>query len=375
MVAREHLFLLMARCYEVRQHLAGLQFLDTDKNQLRDELIRYADAIYSLPPDRVNRESKDYHAKMAIVITSMMSFLIELHNNAINQELQYVVTKLALDWSIDPRTNIILFCHGDFAVRHYDPSVFYVLNRLYSFSFTKQPRIVYLPREYDGDILFSSVVFHEVGHMVENDRKLGGKVFDELFNIISMNNKSTILRHYFRLDFNQSSINEDRMKAYIKEYIADLFGSQYLGKHILHFLDCHEALHRDKDTSDHPCFECRKKLVESFMAASANSYKTTDKFLQIIINVFHNEPAIPDLISRDVNLSENAILLGNSQELSGSQELFSLFSSAWRASLKGIEGAEIARGMVRGTLTRYDYYSVINNATKQSIIDYKSANP
>ena len=174
MVTREHLYMLMARCYEKSQQLAGLTFTEAEKNQLRDELVAYAHAIYTLSINRVNTENRDYHARMSILLTQMMTFLVDSHNNPINRELEYVVRKLVTDWNINLNTNIILFSHGDYAVLHYNASVFKVLNQLYRLTFSRQPRIVYFPREYDGDVLFSSVVFHEVGHMVENDRSLGG---------------------------------------------------------------------------------------------------------------------------------------------------------------------------------------------------------
>lgn len=375
MVTREHLYLLMARCYETSQQLAGIQIKDADKNQIRNELIAYANAIYAFNLEKTSGKERDIHARMSIIVTEIMTYLIECSVNPINQELQYVVRKLAATWGIDPRTNLILFCHGDYAVRHYPPIYISWLQSLYNLGFLKQPRIVYLPREYDGDLLFSSVVFHEVGHMVEIDRSLGGKVYDELLKMIR-NTNCTIFRMYFKPEYNQKEINEERVRSYIKEYIADLFGSQYLGRHILHFLDCHESLHRDKDSTDHPSFECRAKLVDSFLNFSSNNPpQTSDKFLQIIINVFHNESAIPDLCFRDNQLSEDDLLSGNRKELGNTQELFSLFSAAWRASLRGIQDAKTAQGIQDGELSRYDYYSSINNATKQSIIDYIAANP
>lgn len=375
MVTREHLYMLMARCYEKSQQLAGLTFTEAEKNQLRDELVAYAHAIYTLSIKRVNTENRDYHARMSILLTQMMTFLVDSHNNPINRELEYVVRKLVTDWNINLNTNIILFSHGDYAVLHYNASVFKILNQLYRLTFSRQPRIVYFPREYDGDVLFSSVVFHEVGHMVENDRSLGGKVYDELIKTIQ-NPRATILKNYFIPDYDQKAVNEDRMRAYIKEYISDLFGAQYLGRNILHYLNCHDSLIRKKDTSEHPCYDCRERLVESFMNyTSVNPNRTTDKFLQIIIDVFHNEGAIPDLRLRDLNLSKDNLVRGNNHVLANQQELFSLFSAAWRASLSGLSAVEAARGMANGALSRYDYYNTINEATKQSVADYMVINP
>lgn len=375
MVSREHLYLLMAKCHEMGQHISRLNFINPEENQLRDELVNYSQSIYTLHIDRVNRENRDFHARMTIFVMELMSCLIEFHDNPINQELQYVVKKLAAEWKVDLGSNIILFAHGNYAVRHYPEAYFSILTKLYLQSFSKRPRIVYLPREYDGDVIFSSVVFHEVGHMVENDRSLGGKVYDELIKIIS-NPRSTILKNYFRADYDKPGINEDRFRAYIKEYISDLFACQYLGKNILHFLNCYEALSRKVDTSDHPCYESREKMVESFMNyMSSNPHSTSDTFLQIIVNVFHNEAAIPDLGFRDLNLSKDAFLHGNRLALTNLSELFSSFSASWRASLSGLNAVETARGMAHGTLSRYDYYNSINQAIKQSIADFMVNNP
>ena len=373
MITREHLFLLMGRCYKTSQQLAGLVFAEDEKNQLRDELLAYADAIYNLHINRVNTENRDYHARMSILVTEMMKFLMASHNLTINPELEYVTKRLALEWGIDSNTNIILFSHGDYAVRHYDASVFQGLVNCYGLTLTKKPRIVFFPQEYEGDVLFSSVVFHEVGHMVENDKSLGGKIYDELIKEIK-NPRATILKNYFRLDYDQPALNEERLRYYIKEYVSDIFAAQYLGKNILHYLNCRESLNRKKDTSDHPCYECREKLIDSFLNCNpSNVNSTSDKFLQIILKVFHN--TVYDLAFHDLNLSKDGLLRGNIYAVTNQEELFSLFSAAWRASLSGTHAVETARGMRNGTLSRFDYYDIINEATKQSVTNYMANNP
>ena len=373
MITREHLFLLMARCHKISQQLAGLVFAEADKNQLRDELVAYANAIYTLPILRVNTDNRDIHAALSIYVTQMMRYLIESHNHPINPELEYVVRKLAQEWGIDPNTNIILFSHGDYAVLHYGASVFQALVKNYHLPLSKHPRIVYFPKEYDGDVLFSSIVFHEVGHMVENDKSLGGLVYDEVIKEIK-SPRATILNNYFKLDYDQPAINEARMKSYIKEYISDLFGAQYLGRNILHFLNCHEATRRKEDTGDHPCFECREKLVESFMQCMVmNIHTPSDKLLKIIMDVFHNK--VDDLTLRDLNLTKDNLVRGNNHTLVNQHELYSLFSAAWRASLSGINAVETARGIANGSLSRFDYYDSINEATKHSLAVYIANNP
>lgn len=375
MVTREHLYLLMARCYEASQRLAGLQMVDADRSNLRDDLIGFAETIYLFNLEKSNEKDRNTHAQLALIVTELISYLIEFHTNPKNRELQYVVTKLAAEWGIDPRYNIILFSQGAYSVRHFHPLVFAWLQSYYNRTFSKIPRVVNLPREYDGDILFSSVVFHEVGHMVENDRSLGGKVYDELIKLIR-NPKATVLKNYFRPDYDKGALVEDRIRAYIKEYIADVFGAQYMRNHILHFLNCHESLRQDADTSDHPSFKCREKFVKSFLDCfSRPSPDTSDDLLRTIIKVFQNEGAIPDLCLRDLNLDEEEIIRGNSTVLASTQEMFSIFSSAWRASLKGIGNAETVRGMEHGSLSRYEFYSSINNATKRSITGFMANNP
>lgn len=375
MVTREHLYLLKARCYQASQQLSGMTFPDADTNQIRDELIAYANVIYNLNIERTVEKDRNLHARLIIVVTELISCLVESYVNPIDPELPFVVRKLASEWGIDIRTNVILFSHGPYSVRHFAPWVFGLLESLYGIRFSKKPRVVYLPREYDGDVLFSSVVFHEVGHMVERERSLGGKVYDELLKSVR-SSSSAIFKDYFRPEFNQASINEKRVRDYIKEYISDLFGGQYLREHILHYLECYESLRRDEDSPDHPCFECRARLVNSFLSySSKNPPQTSDRFLNIIIDVFHNEAAIPDLQLRDRDLPEDDFLAGNSKRLANDQELFSLFSAAWRASLRGIGAAESARNMTAGSLSRNDYYSSINGAAKQSISDYMAANP
>lgn len=373
MLTREHLYVVMAKCYKVRNRIALLNFADNDRNVLRDELVRYADAIYSLSGTEAASASKLQHAHYAHYITELMSFLEESFYITQNQEIEYVVKKIATSWNIDPHHNLFIFCQGDFAVRHYDITLFRGLNRIYHFPLTKIPRIIFIPKSNYGDLLFTPILFHEVGHMVEYDSNIGAQVYTSLINKIKNTSKSTILKNYFYLDYEATVKSEARLRSYIKEYVSDIFGSQYIGVHILHHLNCISTLNRDNNSETHPSYKSRKKLVNSFIAyLSSPVHATSDDFLQMIIDAFHNTAGIPDLANSITPLNMREIQCGNVLVLNNQKELTSIFIAAWEAVLSGINTVERLRGIPNGSLTRLNYYESINNAVKHSIDNYRA---
>lgn len=373
MLTREHLYIMMAKCHEVRNRITLLNFPDQDRNVLRDELVSYADAIYSISEVEAVSPRKNLHAYNAHHLTGLMTFLEESYYVTTNHEIEYVVKKIASSWNIDLNHNVLLFCQGNFAVRHYDINLFRLLNTIYHFPLTKTPRIVFIPKSNHGDLLFTPILFHEVGHMVEHDANLGGQVYTSLIDYLRNRSRSTLLKNYFYLDFEAQEKSEARMRSYIKEYIADIFGSQYIGKHILHHLNCTSTLNRDNNSNTHPSYKSRKRMVESFMSYITNpAHVTTDIFLQMIIDAFHNMPDIPDLTSFQTALNIGNLQMGNPITLNNQNDLTSVFTAAWDAALAGVNRMETLRGVTRGSISRVDYYESINNAVRQSIANYEA---
>ena len=375
-MTREHLVLIIARMYKEVERLSQLDFQDADKNNLRDDLSRFAQALHSLPRQIVNTGNQEQIAHDAETITEWAHCLMNSYGITINRELEYVVRLMAAHWGITPTHNVLVFAHGDFAVRHLnkiDAIGINVLEKNLKQRFTKEPRIVFLPQLYDGDFLFSSILFHEVGHMVERDNGLAEIIYPKISSLLLHKPNCKLINAYFKSIKESKTTTETIIKSHIKEHIADLFGCQYLGNHILEYVKYRESSGRNVDRYDHPTYACRERLIQSMVAyLQSPTHTTNDDYLNMVIDAFHNTNGIDDLCQHYVIHPEANIEQGNPIIANTEEDLFSLFFVGWRVATKGLSIVEQHRGEPNGTLTYQRYYSLINDGIRDSIRAYMS---
>lgn len=373
---REHLLVTIARTYNEAERLSQIDFHDADLNALRDDLFNFAFAIHNLPQTTLDTGNKEIIANDAEKITHFIHCLMNSLGVTINAEMEYVVRRLATNWNIDMTKNVLVFAKGDYAVCHlgYDQLGVIVLESRWKVKFTKEPRFVYLPQFYDGDMLFNAILFHEVGHMVERDNAIADVVYPKIADIIKDKPTGKIANNYFKALVDKKRLTEKDIKEHIKEYVSDVFGCQYLGKHILEYASYRESAGRNVDRLDHPTYACRERIVNSMMNYMQSKTQTTaDTFLEMIINAFKGTPTIGNLCQRCIAHPQDPIYNGTPIPLSSDDELFSVFTVAWEVALGGKLKMEQMRGEPAGSLSISNYYKQINETVKMSIQNYMSS--
>lgn len=373
---REHVIIIIARMYQAAERLSHLDFQDADMNTLRDDLVSFANNIHSISRQKIDTGDKNVIAKDAETVSEWIHSLMNSHGVVVNKELEYVIRQMASHWGIGSDRNVFVFSHGSFSVTHFnkiasDPLALSVLESRLGMKFSKEPRIVQLPQLYDGDLLFSTILFHEVGHMVERDNGIAELIYPFVLNQFSSKPSGKVVNSYFKALKDNKKTTPDMIKSYIKEYVADLFGCQYLGKHILEFVKYKESSGRNVDREDHPTLACRERIVNSMVDyMNSRTHTTDDIYLNKIIEVFHNLGGIDDLcqhyiIHQESFLEQDQIVAINTEE-----ELFSLFNLGWRVAIKGQHSLEHQRGLANGTLSYNDYYTQINDWIRHKVSSY-----
>ena len=371
---REHLILTIARMYNESVKLSQIDFADAEKNALRDDLIRFAQTIHSLPRNIIDTGNRQQIAIDAETVTDWMHCLMNSRVITGNAEMEYIVRLLASHWGISQDSNIFVFAHGNFAVNQFNKKDALQLNALetrYKQRFTKEPRIVYIPQLYDGDLLFSSILFHEVGHMVERDYGIAEILYPYVEGQIKSKPTGKVVNNYFSVLRDNRSTTEEKIKSHIKEHVADIFGCQYLAQYILEFVKYKESSIRNVDRDDHPTYACRERIVKSMLDYMNSPTQTTsDQYLGRIIEAFQNTAGIDNLGQHYMLYSEAFIEQGLPINVNTEAELFSIFNLGWRVAYKGMHNLEQQRGLPNSTMSYNDFYRHINDSLRQCVDTY-----
>lgn len=370
---REHLIITIARTFSEAERLSQIDFHDADLNALRDDLYRFASSIHSIPRSLIDSGNREIISSDAEAISLYIHCLMNSLGVTINKEMEYVVRRLAAYWNIDMSKNVLVFARGDYAVRHliFDKLGVNVLEKRCRVKFAKEPRIVYLPQFYDGDMLFNSILYHEVGHMVERDNSIAEVIYVKIEDLIKNKPTCKIINNYFKKLVEKRTTTEEEIKEHIKEYVADVFGCQYLGEHILEYVNYRESSGRNLDREDHPTYACRERLVNSMVKYMQNPALTiNDGFLEMIVQAFKNTSSIDELRQRCILHPTSYIYQGSAVPLNNDEELFSIFTAAWDVALSGIIKMEQIRKMPAGSMTTIAYYQLINDAVRLSIQNF-----
>lgn len=367
---RETLITAISQLHNIRERLALCNFPTVDLNTVRDDLIAFADRIYGVPQPEINDPNNwKVLASGAESFSEWMLALMGTLEPSKNPELERLAQSLAHAWNVTPPF-VLFFSDGDYAIHYFvkDKLGKHLISKRYNISFHKEPKFITIPGIYSGDMGFGSAVYHEVGHMVDQAYNLSDVVYIKLFEAIKTKTKCAITSKYFPEVHDKSCIDEDKIRAHISEYIADVFACQYLGKHALRFVNYKEFTGRNKSRDNHPTLACRETLMNSFVDyASKQHPSTSDFFLQFIIDSFANTAGLLPLQKRFYALNEDSLTRGVPLALQTDEERFSLCYAYWEIIDKGIHNMEAVQGVAHGSITRVQFYDTVNNAVKASV--------
>lgn len=375
------LTLAMAQMYELRNRLANVNYPMANLLTLRDELLYFADSIHSRSVIGIQKKDLFHNCIDVNQISDFMTKMLGSANVVIPAEMKYVVLKMIDYWvPFQANNKVYVFTNGNYAVSHLKLDKL-GLSRLESRCkrrFSNMPIFIYVPEQFSNDMITNVALFHEVGHIVEHRFSLATDILKDVLKEIIKSPGGKMMNNYFPNAIkSDGTLNEDIVRAYIEEYVADLFGAQYLGTYMLAYLEYLEFYDRHRLSEDHPSLFCRLKLVDSFMQCMSTSKHTThDIFLDNIMNTF-SRVIQKDLTLRNIHITnaKSNLESGSPINIGSLDELFSLFATSWEVITGGILKVENARSLAKGSLSKYDFYNHINTGLKATISNFMTNNP
>lgn len=261
----------------LRGTVSTIIFADADKEQFRSELIAIADRLLTVnAPTDYSPFTEEEYASYITACRDWLKQLVDSNEYRLNEEMSYCVLKTIEKWDQQQAQRIVVFTLGEFAVQKIRRNVNthridYLLTMAQNtgVNLTKEPVFIRVPDRFKDHILTNVPLFHEVGHFIDSDNSISERVLAELFPLLHGNKNSRFKREFFPdydgIDINTIPDINTVLLSHVEEYIADVFGAQYAGIQILCYASYIEAKSANRSTKDHPSYNCRKRLVESFL--------------------------------------------------------------------------------------------------------------
>lgn len=327
--------------------VAAITFLDTDKETFRTELIAIADALIAVN-FRVsfNPFLPDEYQTYVVNIKCWMSELLDSNAYRLCSEMSYCIEKMISRWNNQGQPRNVVFTLGEFAIRKYKRDLLskqipflYTLQLKTGIHLTKEPIFIFVPDLFKDDLLSCVLLFHEVGHFVVHDNYLIDMVYTDILPKIKASKTAKIRRDYFPWLLGKDLATvldlELKLRNHIDEYISDVFGAQYAHEHIMCFISHMRAKMPNDDSLTHPSYNCRKRVVDSFMDYCRVG-RTRDNLIESITT------HLPRLSKIDSALTE-AELRDPNLQYADEEQMFSVFAPSWRLVMREVTRNRIQR--------------------------------
>lgn len=236
-------------------------------------------------------------------------------------------------------------------------------------------RCFLVPKPLFNDFLFVSIIYHEMGHFVDNYYNISDEVARRIKNRLSEPKEEERIRKEFfpiiQLTYDETKgVYTDEKKrdeyidAYIGEYVSDLFGAQYVGKHIINHIELNREGTYNLNHESHPSPIARASLIAAFLEDDKSNFLLAD----ILDSFVATGLELKNLYVRPADAAN--LEKGQPLTIRDDDELHSLFQLGWEVYFKGPRAMDTACGNSPGTTSQYEFYTKLNEAMRQSIRNY-----
>lgn len=284
-------------------------------------------------------------------------------------ELVFCLNLALKDWLDDQNYVIVTNLSNNIKAFHFDPWLLQngaqILEDIV-LNYDEKPNVslvqVTLPGMLVRDYLTSIVLYHELGHFVDEKYKFTLKLSRILGDALYFEDTDAIKKSDFIPYFPEGSldkeINYERIKDYLSEYFCDLFAAQYLGKGYMEYL-FYVTEGSSRHSSRHPSSQLRKKVYNDFMEDEDNP----------IIHFF--QTYLPQEINGKILMRRHDTIHSTDfgdllpLEITNEATLHGVFSYGWDTWLGGWKDSSYLK-----TSPPEKVYSIINNLMEKSIGNY-----
>lgn len=374
----EILSLAVSHFYEVCQSLKGQGvYSNPRKTQFRGELVKISDTLskydfYRIAPDGLK-------ALKTYVTMLFMPWAMALDTRnayTLSQEMRRMMDNLCRQWVPDPDKFVFTAADGNFSCVRYDSDWDLLMDnieRIYGVKPSYQLIMFNIPKHLNEDFLFVGSLYHEMGHFVDAYYNIWDRIYQKVIaRLRSQADASKIRGEYFPIieqTYEGDTCKDESRRnkfliAQIKEYIADLFATQYLGCHRGNHIEYVAAGFYDRPDDEHPSPECRWAMEEAFVKDDRSNFVYAD-----IADEFS---AVGHPLTIKIIKPTDYVALDRGEQMSiqNDDELHSVLWYGWEVYLRGPKAMAIAQGTHGLVLSQYEFYKKLNSALKQTIGGY-----
>lgn len=223
--------------------------------------------------------------------------------------------------------------------------------------------------------LFNAILFHEVGHIVEHQLCITVDVYNKLkadfqtdtslLAKIAPESFGSILQ-WDKTDKNKFQLQLSRMKAFVEEYVCDLFCAQYVGEYAIKYLEYKHHKDFDNKSVTHPTVNERLIMITDFL----DYYKTgttANLLLDYILNQFKSKGEDKALKLRYVDVDITDCLYGKCISCADTTQLYSIFKVGWDKYKAGPVALSSSLGR---EVSNTEYYELIAGGIKNTIASF-----
>ncbi len=297
-------------------------------------------------------------------------------------ELVETLKSVASEWISDIDKYIILTHFGDYSFSKYmyEDTLFKMIESDYNIpDINKRTILLSIPHRYYRDYMNNVVLFHEIGHFVDNALSISERLLENewLNNYLKYGFCEGVKEHFRFLNTKNPTDIVDpktltiidkeiysKMLSYWKEYFADLFAASYVGNTLYKYLDYHTypIQNDDSDHYSHPSNKLRASVTNNFLTGNNDYIVDT---IQRVLNAICKK-TLPKF-NKTLNANDLYKLLP--LELETDKDLYSLFATAWDIWY-GDRNEFTKQNNLAEDLNPSQLYSILNNLVEKTISNY-----
>lgn len=369
----------LAQAKRALDNSARNQYLDPRKSDYHANLIKLLDCLVAEDFEALQVDEKKIRKELIDFIFSSMEYLDGSLFSSIPFELTYCLESALSDWMpSDHRKYIIttalrpeLFCFSLESVA----DRFRQINSLYGIDFNFDLIRISLSKYLAHDYLYNIVLYHELGHFIDEYHSISSKLIYYLSSqnqILNTPQQLRSLGEFFpyllgsagTVDWAILQRQEILQVAenHLMEYFADLFAAQYIGngeQEVLRYLTFPNL---NYTSNSHPSTQNRIKMVDDFLQGHANSVIDLIRSFVFIISG-------QELKKRFDPMPTDDFYQMIPPEIPSVAGLHGIFPAAWQVYQSDHARFQQVNSLPNG-FDSQEVYTIVNNLTEKSIGNY-----